>query len=130
MWWWCVGHDGHRLCGDTHRPEYLPKRRDGAGGRVEYAGDRTPGACRSGDGPSLAAWAGPTLSRCDALFLPQPTPARVPLDELWTCIHKKEGHLTPREKLAEVYGDAWGWMAFSPVDQVVLAWVVGKRTLR
>src|SRR6266446_4492250 len=26
------------------------------------------------------------------------------LDELWTCIHKKEGHLTPREKLAEVYG--------------------------
>ena len=53
-----------------------------------------------------------------------------PLDELWTCIHKKEGHLTPREKLAEVYGDAWGWMAFSPVDQVVLAWVVGKRTLR
>ncbi len=38
-----------------------------------------------------------------------------PLDALWTCIHKKEGHLTPREKLAEVSEDAWVWMAFSPV---------------
>jgi IS1 family transposase len=52
------------------------------------------------------------------------------LDELWTCIHKKEDHLTSLEKLAEVYGDAWVWMAFSPVDKVVPAWVVGKRTLR
>ncbi len=33
------------------------------------------------------------------------------LDELWTFIHKKEGHLTPLEKLAEVYGDAWVWIA-------------------
>jgi IS1 family transposase/transposase-like protein len=52
------------------------------------------------------------------------------LDELWTFIHKKEGHLTPLEKLAEVYGDAWVWIAFSPVYKVVPAWVVGKRTLR
>jgi len=51
-------------------------------------------------------------------------------DELWTFIHKKERHLTPLEKLAEVYGDAWVWIAFSPVDKVVPAWVVGKRTLR
>jgi transposase-like protein len=50
-------------------------------------------------------------------------------DELWTFIHKKEGHLTPLEKLAEVYGDAWVWIAFSPVYKVVPAWVVGKRTL-
>lgn len=52
------------------------------------------------------------------------------LDELWTFIHKKEGHLTPLEKRAEVYGDAWVWIAFSPVYKVVPAWVVGKRTLR
>jgi len=29
--------------------------------------------------------------------------------ELWTFIYKKEAHLTPLEKLAEVYGDAWAW---------------------
>jgi IS1 family transposase len=51
------------------------------------------------------------------------------LDELWTFIHKKEGRLTSLEKLAEVYGDAWGWIAFSPVCKLVPAWVVGKRTL-
>src|SRR6266852_2286584 len=67
---WCrrVGHDGHRLWGDTHRPAYLPERSDGAGGRVEYSGDRTPGECRQGYGQSLAACAGPTLSRRDELF--------------------------------------------------------------
>src|SRR5713101_9697282 len=51
------------------------------------------------------------------------------LDELWTFIHKKEGRLTSLEKLAEVYGDAWVWIAFSPVCKLVPAWVVGKRTL-
>ena len=52
------------------------------------------------------------------------------LDELWTFIHKKEDHLTSLEKLAEVSGDAWVWIAFSPVCKLVPAWVVGKRTLR
>jgi len=51
------------------------------------------------------------------------------LDELWTFIAKKEAHLTPLEKLQEVYGDAWVWIAFSPVCKLVPAWVVGKRTL-
>jgi len=51
------------------------------------------------------------------------------LDELWTFIYKKETHLTPLEKLAEIYGDAWVWIAFSPVHKLVPAWVVGKRTL-
>lgn len=51
------------------------------------------------------------------------------LDELWTFIYKKERQLTPLEKLAEVYGDAWVWIAFSPVCKLVPAWVVGKRTL-
>jgi len=51
------------------------------------------------------------------------------LDELWTFIYKKEDHLTSLEKLAEVAGDAWVWIAFSPVCKLVPAWVVGKRTL-
>jgi IS1 family transposase len=52
------------------------------------------------------------------------------LDELWTFISKKEAQLTPLEKLAEVYGDAWVWIAVSPVYKLGPAWVVGKRTLR
>ena len=55
--------------------------------------------------------------------------AECQLDELWTFIYKKEAHLTPLETLAEVYGDAWVWIAFSPIYKVVPAWVVGKRTL-
>ncbi|MBI2333065.1 MAG: IS1 family transposase [Chloroflexi bacterium] len=51
------------------------------------------------------------------------------LDELWTFIYKKEKQLTALEKLAEVYGDAWVWIAFSPICKIVPAWVVGKRTL-
>jgi hypothetical protein len=49
-------------------------------------------------------------------------------DELWTCIAKKEAHLTPLEKRATIAGDAWVCIACSPVDTLVLAWVVGKRT--
>jgi IS1 family transposase len=52
------------------------------------------------------------------------------LDELWTFIYKKEDQLDPVEQLLGVYGDAWVWIAFSPVCKLVPAWVVGKRTLR
>ena len=55
--------------------------------------------------------------------------AECQLDELWTFIYKKEAHLTPLEHLQEIYGDAWVWIAFSPVCKLVPAWVVGKRTL-
>jgi len=51
------------------------------------------------------------------------------LDELWTFILKKEDQLTPLDKLQGIYGDAWVWIAFSPVNKQVPAWVVGKRTL-
>lgn len=51
------------------------------------------------------------------------------LDELWTFSYKKEARLTPLEQLAEVYGDSWVWIAFSPLHKLVPAWVVGKRTL-
>ena len=33
------------------------------------------------------------------------------------------------ENLAAIAGDAWVWIAFSPVDKLVRAWIVGKRTL-
>ena len=42
----------------------------------------------------------------------------------------KETHLTPREKLATIYGAAWVWIAFGPMYKLVPAWAVGKRTLR
>ena len=51
------------------------------------------------------------------------------LDELWTFVYKKEAHLTTLEQLQDIYGDAWVWIAFSPVCKSVPAWVVGKRTL-
>jgi len=38
------------------------------------------------------------------------------LDELWTFIAKKEARLTSLEKLAAIAGDAWVWIAFSPVE--------------
>jgi IS1 family transposase len=52
------------------------------------------------------------------------------LDELWTFVYKKEDQLEPIEQLLNVYGDAWVWIAFSPVFKIVPAWLVGKRTLR
>ena len=52
------------------------------------------------------------------------------LDELWTFVYKKEDQLDPIEQLLSVYGDAWVWIAFSPVFKLVPAWLVGKRTLR
>jgi len=50
-------------------------------------------------------------------------------DELWTFIYKKEDHLTPLDELLGIYGDAWVWIAFSPVCKLVPAWGVGQRTL-
>lgn len=52
------------------------------------------------------------------------------LDELWTFIYKKEEHLDPLEQMLGEYGDAWVWIAFSPVFKLVPAWHVGERTLR
>lgn len=51
------------------------------------------------------------------------------LDEMWSFIGKKEKNLEPLEKLQGQFGDAWIWIAFDAVNKVVLASVVGKRTL-
>jgi IS1 family transposase/transposase-like protein len=50
------------------------------------------------------------------------------LDELWTFVKKKEGHLTPLEHILDIYGNTWVWIAFAPLTKVVPAWVAGKRT--
>ena len=49
------------------------------------------------------------------------------LDELWSFVHTKEGHLLTAKVFRETYGDAWVWIAFAPVSRLVLAFVVGKR---
>lgn len=49
------------------------------------------------------------------------------LDELWSFVRKKEGHLTAVEKIRMVYGDAWVWIAFAPEWRLVPAFVIGKR---
>lgn len=51
------------------------------------------------------------------------------LDELWTFVRKKEAHLEPIEQVLGLYGDAWIWIAFAPHCKLVVAWIVGKRTL-
>ncbi len=50
------------------------------------------------------------------------------LDEMWSFIGKKEGHLEPFEKIAGIMGDAWIWIAFDPRHKLILAHTVGKRT--
>lgn len=50
------------------------------------------------------------------------------LDELWSFVHTKEGHLETAKLVCDTYGDAWVWIAFAPLWRLVLAFVVGKRT--
>ncbi len=49
------------------------------------------------------------------------------LDELWTFVHKKEKTLSAWEQLHTEYGDTWIWVAFDPVNKLVLALLVGER---
>jgi IS1 family transposase len=49
------------------------------------------------------------------------------LDELWSFVHKKEGHLTALEKIRLLYGDAWVWIAFAPEWRLAPTFVIGKR---
>lgn len=51
------------------------------------------------------------------------------LDEMWSFVGKKEKNLNPLEKLQGIMGDAWIWIAFDAVNKIVVASVVGKRTL-
>jgi len=48
---------------------------------------------------------------------------------MWSFIGKKEKNLDAVEKLQGILGDAWIWIAFDAVTKIVLAYVIGKRTL-
>lgn len=50
------------------------------------------------------------------------------LDEVWSFVHTKEQHLASAKLFCHTYGDAWIWVAFAPVQRLVIAFVVGKRT--
>ena len=51
------------------------------------------------------------------------------LDEMWSFIGKKEKNLDPVEKLQNILGDAWIWIAFDAVNKITLAYNIGKRKL-
>jgi IS1 family transposase len=51
------------------------------------------------------------------------------LDEMWSFVGKKEKHLDSVERLQRVLGDSWFWIAFDAENKIVLASVVGKRTV-
>ena len=51
------------------------------------------------------------------------------LDEMWSFIGKKEKNLDLVEKLSETLGDAWIWIAFDAVNKIIIAYVIGKRTI-
>lgn len=51
------------------------------------------------------------------------------LDEMWSFVGKKEKNLDPVEKLQRSLGDAWIWIAFDAINKIVLAYIIGKRTL-
>lgn len=52
------------------------------------------------------------------------------LEELWTFVQKQAGQLTPRDRVLDVHGDTWGWIAFAPLSKRMPAWVAGKRPLQ
>jgi IS1 family transposase len=51
------------------------------------------------------------------------------LDEMWSFVYKKQGHLSPFEQLMEEIGDIWLHVAFEPRLKLFLAIVPAKRTL-
>ena len=48
-------------------------------------------------------------------------------DELWSFVHKKEGHLSALERILLLYGDASVWIAPASEWRLVPAFVIGKR---
>ena len=50
------------------------------------------------------------------------------IDEIWTYVGKKQGHLTDEEKRNASIGDQWVFVAMDADSKLVPAWSVGKRT--
>ena len=99
---------------------------------AEGASIRATGRLLSLDKDTVCHWLprlGQHCNRVMSYFFRNLHLSECQLDELWTFIYKKEDRLTALDKLLGIYGDAWVWVAFSPVCKLVPAWLVGKRTL-
>ncbi len=73
--------------------------------------------------------AGTHAKKVNRFFLRNMRCSECQLDEMWSFIGKKEKNLDSVEKLQGILGDAWIWIAFDAVNKIVLAYVIGKRTL-
>lgn len=73
--------------------------------------------------------AGNHAKKVSRFFLKNMRCSECQLDEMWSFIGKKEKNLDSVEKLQGILGDAWIWIAFDAVTKIVLAYVIGKRTL-
>lgn len=56
------------------------------------------------------------------------SPRYLELDEIWTFCGKKQGRLSPDEKLNPTLGDQYLFYAVDPESKVIPAWSLGKRT--
>ena len=77
----------------------------------------------------VLAKAGDHTKRVSRYILKKVNTAECQLDEMWSFICKKEKNLDPVEKLHQILGDAWIWIAFDAVNKIVLSYIIGKRTL-
>ena len=50
------------------------------------------------------------------------------LDEFWGFVFKKQYNLSESEKLSDEIGDMWTFTAINPINKLILAHVLGKRT--
>jgi len=83
------------------------------------------------DKDSVADWLDQAAFHCMAVtryFFRNLHITECQLDELWGFVRKKEDNLEPIEKILTEYGDAWVWTCFAPVQKLIPAFVVGKRT--
>jgi IS1 family transposase len=73
--------------------------------------------------------AGEQAKRVTRSYLMNVRVSECQLDEMWSFVGKKEKNLDPFEKVQRSLGDAWIWIAFDAINKIVLAYIIGKRTL-
>jgi len=77
----------------------------------------------------VLAKAGEQAKRVSQSLLTNVRVTECQLDEMWSFVGKKEKNLDPVEKIQRSLGDAWIWIAFDAINKIVLAYIIGKRTL-
>ncbi len=82
------------------------------------------------DTVSRCAWrAGIQCQFVDSILMHHLHLQECQMDEMWSFVYKKQHHLEPFEELRNDIGDVWLHVAFEPRLKVLVAIVVGKRTL-